>query len=72
MGSFDLILPSGMKLIGCSLVHGEHGMFIGLPTRSWVKDGATKYIATVEIPDKDKRKKFNDSVLVALSEAGAL
>lgn len=69
-GSFDLTMPSGMTLIGCSLVDGEKGTFIGLPQRNYVKDGVTKYAATVSIEDRDVREKFNLAVIAALEKEG--
>jgi DNA-binding cell septation regulator SpoVG len=72
LGSFDVTLPSGMMLCGCSLVNGEHGLFVGLPQREYMQGDTKKYAATVKIEDRDKRAKFDALVIQALREDGCI
>jgi hypothetical protein len=65
-GFFDVELPSGLKICGCSLLEKKDGSgrFIGLPSREWTKpDGTKAWQPIVEIPDRDARDKFNAAVL---------
>jgi len=52
----------------CTLVEGNKGDFVGLPQRSYQKDGETKYMSIVFIPDKDRRYAFNDWCLSELEK----
>jgi hypothetical protein len=64
IGFFDVALPSGIKLNGCTLLEKDGKRWIGLPSREWVKaDGSKSYVPTVEIPDREARDKFNAMVL---------
>lgn len=68
--TFSLQLPSGIVIKDCALVYKTDGTrFIGLPQRSYEKDGEKKYIDVVQIPDKATREKFNVQVLDALMRA---
>lgn len=68
-GAFDLLLPSGMELCGCSLVTGDNGDFVGLPQSSYkAKDGTTKYQKIVKFPDKEKSEQFNRMALKAIQD----
>jgi hypothetical protein len=63
-GFFDVELPSGIKLNGCTLLDKDGKRWIGLPSREWQKaDGSKSYAPIVEIPDRDARDKFNAAVL---------
>jgi hypothetical protein len=63
-GFFDVELPSGMKLNGCTLLEKDGKRWIGLPSKEWTKaDGSKSYVPVVEIPDRDARDKFNAAVL---------
>jgi hypothetical protein len=61
---FDLELPSGMTLRGCTLhlSHGKH--WVGLPGKPY-KDQAGKeaWAAIVDFKDKASRDKFQDMAL---------
>ncbi|MGB7976298.1 MAG: hypothetical protein WCF81_18570 [Roseiarcus sp.] len=64
IGFFDVALPSGMKLNGCTLLEKDGRRWIGLPSKEWVKpDGSKSYVPIVEIPDREARDKFNAAVL---------
>jgi hypothetical protein len=66
IGFFDVTLPSGMKLNGCTLLEKKDGSgrFIGLPSKEWSKaDGSKSYVPIVEITDRAARDKFNAAVL---------
>jgi hypothetical protein len=70
IGFFDVALPSGMKLNGCTLLEKEGKRWIGLPSREWIKpDGSKSYVPIVEIPDREARDKFNAMVLPAAERA---
>jgi DNA-binding cell septation regulator SpoVG len=64
-GFFDVELPSGLKLNGCTLIEKADGKrFVGLPSKEFVKaDGTKSYTPVVDIPDRDARQKFQDAVL---------
>ena len=63
-GFFDVHLPSGMKLNGCTLMQKDNKRWIGFPSKEWVKaDGTKSYVPIVEIPDREARDKFNAAVL---------
>jgi DNA-binding cell septation regulator SpoVG len=64
-GWFTLVARD-LEINDCTLVEGGKGDFIGLPQRSYQKDGETKYTAIVFIPDKDRRYAFNDWALKEL------
>jgi len=66
IGFFDVQLPSGIKLNGCTLLSKKDGSgrFIGLPSREWQKpDGSKSWVPIVEIPDRADRDKFTAAVL---------
>lgn len=69
-GTFSVTMPSGITLIDCSLVEGEKGLFIGMPQKSYQKDGQTKYVAVVKIEDRAISEKFNVQVIQALRDGG--
>ena len=72
LGAFDLTMPSGMIIRGCSLVSGDQGKsdFVGLPQQTWTdRNGEKKYSPIIEFTDKSIREKFNVAVLQALSDA---
>ena len=70
VGYFDLYLPSGMVLVGCSLIDKDGSRFIGLPQREFLKwDGSKGYQRLVEIPDSEVREKFQRIVLPLAEKA---
>jgi hypothetical protein len=69
-GFFDVELPSGLKLNGCTVLEKGGKKWIGLPSKEWTKaDGTKSYVPIVEIPDRDARQKFNDAVLPLAEKA---
>jgi hypothetical protein len=69
-GFFDVELPSGLKINGCTM-HAKDGKFwVGLPAREWAKpDGSKSWTPMVEIPDREARDKFNAAVLPVAAKA---
>jgi hypothetical protein len=58
---FDLELPSGMTVRGCTLhlSHGKH--WVGLPGKSYKdQSGKENWAAIVDFKDKSARDKFQD------------
>ncbi len=70
-GFFDLRLPSGLVLRGCSL-HLSHGRWwIGMPAQSYTKnDGAQAWSAVVDFANWQSRKRFQEIALAALVAHG--
>jgi len=62
-GFFDLELPSGLVLSGCTL-HEKNGKFwTGLPAKPWTKeDGSQSWTKTVDFRDKETSDKFQRTV----------
>jgi DNA-binding cell septation regulator SpoVG len=60
----------GIEFHEFRLISGSNGMFIGSPSRSYEKDGETKYSDYIRITDKNKsalvRKTFGATTEVAL------
>jgi hypothetical protein len=70
IGFFDVELPSGMKLNGCTLLEKDGKRWIGLPSKEWVKgDGTKSWVPIVEIPDRADRDKFAALVLPEAEKA---
>jgi hypothetical protein len=72
LGFFDLELPSGMILRGCTLHHKSDldRWWVSLPSKDFKKDdGTTGYSAIVEFKEKEKQYKFNDAATAAAREA---
>jgi hypothetical protein len=71
-GTFDIELPSGICILGCSLVEKDGKRFVGFPQNIWKKsDGKTLYFPTVSIPDKDRKNAFDVQALDALEKCRA-
>ena len=62
-GVFDLELPSGLVLSGCTL-HEKNGKFrTGLPAKPWTKqDGSQSWAKIVDFRDKETSDKFQRTV----------
>jgi hypothetical protein len=66
-GFFDVELPSGMILCGCTLHEREGRRWIGLPAKPYTKeDGSQSWVKIVDFVDRDKAKQFQESVLPAV------
>jgi DNA-binding cell septation regulator SpoVG len=61
-GFFDLELPSGMVLKGCSLFVKDERRWVGMPS----KKVGEKYEPTVEFIDKETREKFSALAVKAI------
>jgi hypothetical protein len=72
LGFFDLELPSGMILKGCTLHRkgDDARWWVGLPARDFKKeDGTTAYSNIIEFKEKEKQYKFGDAATAAARQA---
>jgi hypothetical protein len=69
-GFFDVELPSGMVLCGCTL-HESHGKFwVGLPARPYAKpDGSQSWVKIVDFRDKATSYRFQQMIVPLAVEA---
>ncbi len=65
-GFLDLECPSGMVLIGCTFHVKGDSRWIGMPAREYMKGTEKAWQAMVEIPDKDRRDRFNAEACAAI------
>jgi hypothetical protein len=64
---FDVELPSGMVLCGCTLHEKEGRRWIGLPAKPYTKDdGSQSWVKIVDFAGRDKAAQFRDLVLPAV------
>lgn len=71
IGVFDLTLPSGLCIYGAMCHRKDDVGFITFPGKPYTgKSGDTLYAKIVDIPDRDRRDKFNEQVIAALKERG--
>ena len=64
VGSFDLQMPSGMKINGCLLLEKTGKRWIGVTSREWQKaDGTKSYSRILEFSGRDVGDKFQALVL---------
>lgn len=70
IAAFDLYLPSGIAIYGVMYHLKGESAWIAFPGKSYQKDGATTYAKLIEIPDRDRRDKFNAAVIAVLKEEG--
>lgn len=56
---------NGMIISDIKLIEGRSGFFVGMPSRSYEKDGETKWVDIVRIEDESDREKLNEAVLNA-------
>lgn len=77
IGIFDLALDSGITLYGMMLMAKNESRWISFPGRPIVKDGQAsmkdgkqEYAKLIEIPDRERRDKFNAAVIAVLKEEG--
>jgi hypothetical protein len=65
-GFFDVELPSGMVLCGCTLHEREGKRWVGLPAKPYTKDdGSQSWVKIVDFVDRARAKQFQESVLPA-------
>jgi hypothetical protein len=64
VGSFDLQMPSGMKINSCLLLEKNGKRWIGFPSREWQKaDGTRDFFPIIEFVDRSTSDKFQAAVL---------
>jgi hypothetical protein len=69
-GFFDIALPSGMVLCGCTLHEKEGKRWIGLPAKPYTKDdGSQSWVRVIDFVDRETGRKFQQSVLPAVVAA---
>jgi hypothetical protein len=67
---FDVELPSGLILCGCTLHEKEAKRWIGLPAKPYTKDdGSQSWAKIVDFTTRDKAQQFQESVLPAVIAA---
>jgi hypothetical protein len=61
--------PTGIVINDCPVHQKDSKRWISLPARPYQteKDGPTKWIPLVEIPDRDQQRNFQDDALAALN-----
>lgn len=70
VAAFDLDTPMGFRFPSLLLMEKGDRKWISFPGIPFEKDGKKGYKNVVEIPDNDRRNKFNDAVLTALRDGG--
>lgn len=70
MGAFDLYLPSGIVIYGVMYHLKGDSAWCAFPGRPYQKDGQTTYAKLIEIPDRERRDRFNAQVIAVLRDAG--
>jgi len=75
-GFFDLVLPSGIVVKGCTFHRKDDASWVGLPASPQLdrdgkalitpKTGKIAYTAVIEIPDRPTRDKFQAQALAAV------
>lgn len=58
MQLFDVTLPSGTTIKDCKVVDSAKGKFISGPSRSYQKDGETKWVNMVSFSKADQEAIF--------------
>ncbi len=72
VGIFDLELPSGMILKGCTLHTKGERHWTGLPGKPYTKENGEKsWSNIIDFKDKATSYKFNDAATVAALAAAA-
>ena len=70
-GFFDLELPSGLIIHGCTLHVKGDSKWVGLPAQKVVRAGGeVGYVAILEFTSRATTDKFRDLALEALKELG--
>lgn len=70
VGSFTIDLSSGFRIADAMVMQKDDRMWISFPGIPFQKEGQTKYKNVIEIPDRDRRDRFNEEVLRTLREGG--
>jgi hypothetical protein len=67
-GFFDLLLDSGLQIYGMSLHEKGTARWVSFPSRPYKDDSdETKYQPLLKIPDKTRRKKFQNLAKAAVA-----
>jgi hypothetical protein len=70
-GFFDIELPSGLVIRGCSLHIRGSSRWLGMPSKTFTKADRSKgFTPIVEFTDRARADAFRDLVLTALDLAG--
>jgi hypothetical protein len=65
-GFLSLTTPSGMVIHGVTLHQKGDSRWLGMPSRSFEKDGTTTWTSVVEFASKAARDKFQAEALAAV------
>lgn len=69
-GFFDVELPSGLVLCGCTLHEKGDSRWVGLPARPYTdSSGKQTWAKIVDFVDRDRAKRFQEGVLPAVIAA---
>jgi hypothetical protein len=69
VGFVDVQLPSGLVVRGLTIHRKGERRWIGLPARSYESDsGSVSWAPVIEIPDRQTRERFEESILAALDK----
>ncbi len=70
LGSFDLELPSGLKINGIMLFEKNGKRWVNFPSREWVRpDGTKSYSPLLEFASRGVADKFQAQVLPLAEQA---
>jgi hypothetical protein len=62
-GFFDLELPSGMILAGCTLHEKDNKYWVGLPAKPYMAaDGSQSWVKIIDFRDAKTRARFQEEV----------
>ncbi len=64
--SFTVTLPSGMVVHECTLHIKGDSRWVGLPARSYERNGERKWVPIIEFTDRATADRFRDAVLAAI------
>lgn len=70
IGSFSLLLQSGLQINDCKVFQKDGRHWLGLPQRMYELNGEKKYANVCEIPERETRDKFSNLAVDALKSAG--
>jgi len=53
------------EIRGCRILDGQHGLWLAMPSRTYEKDGETKYQNIVDVPSTALRAAFTNAGVAA-------
>lgn len=70
LGTFNLLLPSGMILCGCQLLQKGESRWIGLPSTRYLKSDGTlsDHNKVIEFASAQAKSRFQDLAKLAIDE----